>query len=679
MPLNILKRVTNFYKKSPLVAVSIAALMLFFVITSTFAVNLITSDSISSRVRQALAASEPTNCPSPSGSTPTFNSYITKFNSPNVNPTTCSDLPLLSFFPVDTANGNPRSVTRDNGNISIMVSYMNTANPGSAAIANPNVAVYVDKLSETQFKISAQLSGGNNGSISSAADGGDLIVNVPAGTKLQIVKNQTVNWPDAIERKEEAEDTGRTPSEEIPDNSINNSNPLYARFADQTLASNAGFNFKPAGLEAGFLGHGYILSQIGIIPAEVNTPPTINGSEITCIRGQACKFPVVVTPRDKEDTPDKITVTPKDLPGFVTPGTGIKDTTDFVIRNDANTPVRTVFTLTPRDSSGLDGTPGTWIINIIDPIINITKNCLVAGTTNNCGTQKPGDKVTYVIKVINGTSIDLTNVVVSDDYDQTKLESISNINPAANKLDTENGVITWNIPKMTSGEVKEIRFDALVKMSQTKTTIENIASVKAEGLPSKEARVTFDVVSTPDLGIGKTCLSTVSNKPCNQSELKAGNIVNYTVTVKNTGNATATNVKVTDDYDQTKLHNISNVNPKPESINIEAGVINWSLGNMDPNAVIVLTYQATILNTVVNGDKIDNVATVSADGIPPKSANTIFPILTPQVTLIAPVTGGVSILGAWAAVIGAGAVAFYLNSKKSKYATGFTPSRSSEE
>ena len=410
-----------------------------------------------------------------------------------------------------------------------------------------------------------------------------------------------------------------------------------------------------------------------------NTPPTINGSEITCIRGQACKFPVVVTPRDKEDTPDKITVTPKDLPGFVTPGTGIKDTTDFVIRNDANTPVRTVFTLTPRDSSGLDGTPGTWIINIIDPIINITKNCLVAGTTNNCGTQKPGDKVTYVIKVINGTSIDLTNVVVSDDYDQTKLESISNINPAANKLDTENGVITWNIPKMTSGEVKEIRFDALVKMSQTKTTIENIASVKAEGLPSKEARVTFDVVSTPDLGIGKTCLSTVSNKPCNQSELKAGNIVNYTVTVKNTGNATATNVKVTDDYDQTKLHNISNVNPKPESINIEAGVINWSLGNMDPNAVIVLTYQATILNTVVNGDKIDNVATVSADGIPPKSANTIFPILTPQVTLIAPVTGGVSILGAWAAVIGAGAVAFYLNSKKSKYATGFTPSRSSEE
>ena len=202
MSLNILNRVKSFYKKSPFVAVSIAVLMLFFVITSTFAVNLITNDTaLSSRIREALAASEPTNCPSPSASMPTYNGYTTKFNSPNVNPTTCSDLPLLSFFPVDTAGGNPRSVTRDNGNISIMVSYMNSATPGSAAIANPNVAVYVDKLSETQFKISAQLSGGNVGALSSATDGGDLIVNVPAGTKLQIVKNQTVNWPDAIERK----------------------------------------------------------------------------------------------------------------------------------------------------------------------------------------------------------------------------------------------------------------------------------------------------------------------------------------------------------------------------------------------------------------------------------------------------------------------------------------------
>ena len=232
---------------------------------------------------------------------------------------------------------------------------------------------------------------------------------------------------------------------------------------------------------------------------------------------------------------------------------------------------------------------------------------------------------------------------------------------------------------MTSGEVKELRFDATVKMNQTNTTIENIANVKAEGLPLKEAKVSFEVVARPDMGIGKTCVSPVSNKPCAQSELKAGNIVNYTVTVKNTGNAAATNVKVSDDYDQTKLTNITNILPAAASVNIEAGMINWNLGNMEPNAVIVLTYQATILNSVVNGDKVDNVATVSADGIPPKSANTIFPILTPQVTLMAPVTGGFSILTAWATLIFGGSVAYYLHSKKNKYGAGFTPSRTSEE
>ncbi|MBC7406107.1 MAG: DUF11 domain-containing protein, partial [Candidatus Parcubacteria bacterium] len=357
----------------------------------------------------------------------------------------------------------------------------------------------------------------------------------------------------------------------------------------------------------------------------------------------------------------------------------IKDTTNFVITTDANTPARSTFTLTPTDTSGLTGTPGTWIINIIDPVINITKNCLVAGTTNTCATQKPGDKVTYVIKVINGTSAELKDITVTDDYDQSRLEAISNINPAANKLDTDNGIIIWNFAKMTSGEVKELRFDATVKMNQTNTTIENIANVKAEGLPLKEAKVSFDVVARPDMGISKTCVSPVSNKPCAQSELKAGNIVNYTVTVKNTGNAAATNVKVSDDYDQTKLTNITNILPAAASVNIEAGMINWNLGNMEPNAVIVLTYQATILNSVVNGDKVDNVATVSADGIPPKSANTIFPILTPQVTLMAPVTGGVSIFAAWATVIFGGSVAYYLHSKKNKYGAGFTPNRTSEE
>jgi hypothetical protein len=887
-------------------------------LSSAYAVNMITNDTVANKAKAAQIPSEPTDCPSPNGATPTFNGYPTLFDTPNVNGTTCSDMPQLSFFPIDTNANNPRSITKEGGTISLHLSYMNSANPGSAVLANPNLKIYVDQLSATQWKISSSLSS-NSGSLTSAQDGGDLIVNVPAGSKLQYVKNTTDNWPNANDRRYQStcnlisdptycKDPGKFPSDPVKDNSFLASNPVFARFTGQQLASDAGFSFKPAGLEAGFLGHGYLLTQLAIV-GETNTPPAINGSEITIIRGQGGAFPVTVKPTDKEDTPDKITVTPNNLPSFVTPQTGIKAETQFTVpttnastpvrtvftltptdsqglvgtpgtwiiniidpglslvkscvikdtttpcgtqkpgdkvtyklnlknsgqapltgvvlvddydqtklqditniapaptstdaangiitwnignmavnaevngsfdavvktsitapttieniaiatsnetpkkevkvpfnviipntppaingseitiirgqggafpvtvkptdkedtpdkitvtpnnlpsfvtpqtgiknetiikipTTDANTPVRTVITLTPTDSSGLVGTPGTWIINIVDPGVTIIKSCVIKDTTTPCGTQKPGDKVTYIIKSSNSGEIDLTNVVVSDDYDQTKLESIANINPAATNLDEAQGKITWNVGSMKKGEIKEFKFDATVKNNVSNTTIENIAVITSDQTPPKESKVTFNVAAKPLLSIVKTCNATQgTNVACSKAGLKPQGLILYTIVVKNDGNATAKNVKVVDDYDQTKIGKITNINPKGVDT-VESGTINWELGDLPAGGSITLTYNAIIKDSVLNNDIINNTATVTGEDLPPASSLTTFPIIIPVIGQITPRTGGLTILTLWASLLTLGGAGYYVYNKRSKYTDSFTPARSSEE
>ena len=118
---------------------------------------------------------------------------------------------MLSFFPIDTANNNPRQISIvEDQNITFHAYYNNGANPANgAAVTNPNLAIAVNQVNNTKFCIAGTLSGGGAETLTSAAQGGDICINAPEGTELKIVANTVKHFPDAIERKEEADTTGR--------------------------------------------------------------------------------------------------------------------------------------------------------------------------------------------------------------------------------------------------------------------------------------------------------------------------------------------------------------------------------------------------------------------------------------------------------------------------------------
>lgn len=590
-------------------------------------------------LKTANAATEP-SCQT-AASTPTWNPYPinTIFPNPIITSGDCKDMPLLSFFPVDTRSGNLRekSILRSQ-NFSIQLYYNNGATPGSNAISNPTVKTQFTKVSDTRYKISAELSGSNVSTVNSSQKGGDLFITVPAGAKFDIVANSTDHFPDAIERKEETDATGKRPNDTINDNTTgsNVSNAIYSAFEGKTLASTNGFVVKSGGLEAGFLGYGYILTQIAVqigVQPIANDPPAIPGEEITIIRGESGKFKPLAPTDPNSDYP--ITL---DL-NKVNNGCSVTGTADnkggnqvIVCQTTATTPARFSFVLTPTDSRGLVGTPGTFIVNVVDPNLEPTKKCFVKGTSTECRAAplNAGDQITYKIGVKNISTVRANNLKVVDVYDGQKITDISNISNSGIST-TANSTVTWaNLGTLPAGQTIEVSFDAKVATGvKLGDIVINSAKVSADFVPEKEVKADFTIGGALDLV--KRCFVRDATTACSDGNLVAGSKITYEVEVTNSTKSGVKNVVLKDTYEGTKLTDIGNFQPAAD-LNAQSSLITWKLGDMATGTSKKVRFDATIASSVTPATIIKNIAVVSADGLPDKQAINEFPTIGPKLT-----------------------------------------------
>jgi uncharacterized repeat protein (TIGR01451 family) len=616
------------------------------------------------------------NCQATS-TTPVWNPFplITSQPNPQINTQPCQDMPMLSFFPIQ--DGNPRSINVvQNQNISFHLYYINGANPGSPAIQSPTAKVQVVKLSDTKYTIKATLTGTNTNpqTVTSAEKGGDLILNVPAGTQFDIVGRNTLHYPDAMERLYQANTNGGNPYDQIPDNSVgtNVSNPIYTEFTGKNLPSTNGFVVKPNGLEAGFLGYGYILGQISAtVTPQNNQPPSLPGEEITIIRGDSGSFQPFKGTDPENDLP--ITYEVSNLPNFCT----LNQTTNIVsCQSNAQTPVRSTFTVIPIDSKGARGNPATFIVNIIEPGLNLTKICFKKNTETPCNQAglKAGDQVTYKLEVKNSGSAPAKNVIVTDTYDKEKLTDIVNIDPNGTH-DQNAGTIVWQLGELAQNAGKVMTFDASIRGNVQTGTILNVAVAKADGIPEKRAQVEFPIgANIPTLTSEKICLKKGTNTQCNQANLTIGSQVVYLINVKNNGTVAATNVKVVDSYDKTYLTGITKINPEAQH-NTNDATITWQLGTVNPNETKTVSFEATVGSNVPNGTVIVNTARITADGIPEQIVKAEFPVNI--ATVNTPRSGGTAFLLTALGLLSLGAGVYYYK-KNNKLAKGFVPKRTEE-
>lgn len=291
-------------------------------------------------------------------------------------------------------------------------------------------------------------------------------------------------------------------------------------------------------------------------------------------------------------------------------------TNGTVIENQAFVRSQTVTTPVPSDDPRTQDQDDTTKVSVVAGSALDTSTKAVRD--NNGGTVQPGDVLTYTIVVRNSGTGVANNVVVRDPINSSLL---TNIQPTRGTFAA--GQIVWDrttepaLAAIAQGQSVTLTFTATVAPGLLAgTQIPNQAQLTAVDLttpvptddPSTQA---LDDPTTVTVGGQSAITAQKTVADANGAPAEPGNRLNYTITIRNTGNAIATNVIVTDVVDAS-LENVTVTPGQNGSFDAGARRITWRVGNINPNATVALTFTATIRQNILNGTRISNQAFVAS-------------------------------------------------------------------
>ncbi|MBI2984669.1 MAG: DUF11 domain-containing protein [Candidatus Kerfeldbacteria bacterium] len=245
------------------------------------------------------------------------------------------------------------------------------------------------------------------------------------------------------------------------------------------------------------------------------------------------------------------------------------------------------------------------VVTVVEsaPSLSITKTNDVAGFTN------PGQQVTYTVVVSNAASATDTarNVVLTD------------ILPNGfTYADVGDSTRTFSLDDITPGSSVTTIYNAAIDVEQAAGTYTNTASAQGSNTPKVSDRSEVDVRRPQvlgaqpevDLNITKRVSPTVTNP---------GQVVTYTLTIVNAGDADATDVKVTDTL--------------PNGFTfIEGGrsTKTFVIGTLAPNHQRVINYQVRIGRDVASG-RYQNTAVLTSNETEPQTVQAALEVRRPRV------------------------------------------------
>jgi uncharacterized repeat protein (TIGR01451 family)/fimbrial isopeptide formation D2 family protein len=296
-------------------------------------------------------------------------------------------------------------------------------------------------------------------------------------------------------------------------------------------------------------------------------------------------------------------------------------------------------------------------LTVTEPKLKVTKTALPTS-------QALGDVVTYLVTIEHdaGSSADAFDIQISDQID-------SNLTYIPGSLNLQNGSVSGS--GLITGTIGSLpllvrttsfSYQARINTNATaNTSIPNTVSIKwasqsgADGTTTSGRNggggindyTTSDSASvTPTasavIDAGKTVAIVTDTAPTGVAN--SGDVLEYTVTLKNSGSSTVNNVVFTDPIPANTTYVSTSVTTSQGTLNTPATAVNVSVGSMLPGATVTITFRVTINANVANGVVISNQGTVDSDETVPTptdaDSNPTHGAQPTDVTVGQPVGGG---------------------------------------
>jgi uncharacterized repeat protein (TIGR01451 family) len=211
-----------------------------------------------------------------------------------------------------------------------------------------------------------------------------------------------------------------------------------------------------------------------------------------------------------------------------------------------------------------------------------------------------GETISYTMAVTNTGSAAIANVVVSDVFTTDEAPVLSG---GFNVGDTDHDNLldvseTWQFT--ASHVVTQAELDA-------GTNIVSVAVVTGDAATGDDDDASIPVVQNPDFSIAKSVTSVSGGTADNKAD-SAGDIINYSIVLSNTGNQTLSGVTLSDPFASTV------------SGHTDSGAGTHGDGNLDVGEVWTYTATHSVSQAEIDaGVSLVNLATADTDQTGPRS------------------------------------------------------------
>jgi uncharacterized repeat protein (TIGR01451 family) len=228
----------------------------------------------------------------------------------------------------------------------------------------------------------------------------------------------------------------------------------------------------------------------------------------------------------------------------------------------------------------------------------------------------PGQQITYYLDVVNIGNTDLDNITVTDVVPPNTTYVSSAPTARVVTKGSKTG-LRWDIAKVSAGQTVTVSFVARVNAGNTEY-VRNMGYLTTTqpgdydpdnppGTPSNE--IVHPPIDPPD---GPSLSSVKTSSPASGSFVQAGSVITYTVTVSNSGDIAAMNVRVRDPIPAgTELVSAANGGT------VSGGAVSWTIPRIDPGMSFSVSFTVRVSENITQANgNIRNVAYVGPPGTP---------------------------------------------------------------